>query len=53
MALKFDYFLPLLSWILGKLGAYQNRLDFCFCGMFLLSVIGLYHDITLSNKGYD
>ena len=33
MALKFDYFLPLLSWI--------SRIDsISVCGMFLLSVIG-------------
>lgn len=51
MALKFDYFLPLLSWILGKLGAYPESTRFLFvaCSYYLL--LDLYHDITLSNKG--
>ena len=50
MALKFDYFLPLLSWILGKLGAYPESTRFLFvaCSYYLL--LDLYHDITLSNK---
>lgn len=50
MALKFDYFLPLLSWILGKLGAYPESTRFLFvaCSYFLL--FDLYHDLTSSNK---
>ena len=38
MALKFDYFLPLLSWILGKLGAYPESTRFLFvaCSYYLL-----------------
>ena len=50
MALKFDYFLPLLSWGLGKLGAYPELTRFLFvaCSYYLL--LDLYHDITLSNK---
>lgn len=50
MTLKFDYFLPLLSWILGKLGAYPESTRFLFvaCSYFLL--FDLYHDLTSSNK---
>ncbi|MDE5677366.1 EpsG family protein [Phocaeicola sp.] len=50
MALKFDYFLPLLSWILGKCGAYPESTRFLFvtCSYYLL--FDLYHDVTLSNK---
>lgn len=50
MVLKFDYFLPLLSWILGKLGAYPESTRFLFvaCSYFLL--FDLYHDLTSSNK---
>lgn len=49
MALKFDYFLPLLSWILSKLGAYPESIRFLFvaCSYYLL--FDLYHDITFSN----
>ena len=38
MALKFDYFLPLLSWLLGKLGAYPESKRFMFvaCSFYLL-----------------
>lgn len=50
MALKFDYFLPLLSWILGKLGAYPESTRFLFvaCSYYLL--FDLYHDVTSSNE---
>ena len=50
MALKFDYFLPLLSWILGKLGAYPESTQFTLWHVLTLCLLDLYHDITLSNK---
>ena len=51
MALKFDYFLPLLSWILGKLGAYPESTRFLFvaCSYYLL-LLSLIH-ILLRNIG--
>lgn len=50
MALRFDYFLPLLSFFLGKLGLHAEITRFIFvtCSYFML--FNLYHDITFCNK---
>ncbi|GFH99823.1 EpsG family protein [uncultured Phocaeicola sp.] len=50
MALKFDYFLPLLSWGLGKLGAYPESVRFLFVATSYYLLFDLFHDITWSNQ---
>lgn len=50
MNLKFDYFLPLLSWGIGKLGAYPDITRFIFVTCAYCMLFHLYHDITESNK---
>lgn len=50
MALKFDYFLPLLSFSFGKLGLYAESTRFIFVACSYYMLFDLYHDITSYNK---
>lgn len=50
MNLKFDYFLPLLSWSIGKLDAHPDIIRFIFVTCAYCMLFNLYHDITESNK---